>query len=350
MKIVHIFQTIIGLLLIAAFVFPIYYFVNLEQEINHLYEPVTYRDLRHNVRCIGKIESGSSTKIKSTVTGIITDIYVKISDEIKVGTPIAKVEPIPDDNALLSLENEIALLEIQLKGQDKEKIRMENLLQSGIIAEKEFDDFITEYEILTNDIDLKKERYRLIEEGKLQNDGNTIFSTVEGIVSQVYVEKGSSVVGVNQFNAGAELIKVLDMGEMIFRGHINQSDISKIRKGMKGIIYDANNAEMSQGEITIIGVEAETKENGVIEFPIEAKVYKGNYRFSGLNITFDITIVERDSVLSIKESAIVDDSNGSFVYKDDSDSLREVRLGISDGIFVEIIEGVAMGDSVRIIY
>jgi HlyD family secretion protein len=168
----------------------------------------------------------------------------------------------------------------------------------------------------------------------------------------VPVEVGNSVIESNNFNAGTTIVTVADMGEMIFKGKVDESEVGKISEGMELILnigaIDATNFSAALEHISPKGVE----ESGAIQFEIRAAVMLDEKHFirAGYSATADIVLERRDSVMALEESLLIFDNGDIYVEVETEPQVfekRAVKTGISDGINIEIKEGITESDKIK---
>jgi len=197
---------------------------------------------------------------------------------------------------------------------------------------------------------------QLIRDGVSKSSGeasNTLIrSTISGMVLEVPVEIGNSVIEANNFNAGTTIVTIADMGEMIFKGKVDESEVGKISEGMELILnigaIDEVNFTAILEHISPKGVE----ESGAIQFEIRADVKLDSKHFirAGYSATADIVLERRDSVLALEESVLIFDNGSTYVEVEIEPQVfekRSVKTGISDGINIEVREGVTEEEKIK---
>jgi HlyD family secretion protein len=172
------------------------------------------------------------------------------------------------------------------------------------------------------------------------------------MVLDVPLKEGSSVIESNTFNEGTTIATIADMGEMIFEGKVDESEVGKIKPGMNLILtVGAIDADKFDAKLEYIAPKG-VKENGAIQFLIKAKVELKSNLFlrAGYSANADIVLAHRDSVLSIPESVLQFDKEQAFVEIETAPQVferRTIKLGLSDGINIEILEGIRAADKVK---
>jgi len=297
----------------------------------------------------GSVVPRKEIEIKPQVSGIIETIYVIPGRLIKKGDLIAKVTIIPD---MLSLNNaESRLKQARLKLEDAELVynRQKELFQKNVIAKAEFQKNENEYNIVKEEYESAENNLQLIKEGALKKSGkvtNTLIrSTIDGMVLSVPVEEGNSVIESNTFNSGTTIAIVADMGDIIFKGKVDETEVGKIKQGMELLLkigaIENDTFYASLEYIAPKGVE----ENGAIQFEIKADVKLKSNQFirAGYSANADIVLDKRERVVALKESLITFKDDSAFVEIETSPQVFKkvaIKTGLSDGINVEVLQGV----------
>jgi HlyD family secretion protein len=205
-------------------------------------------------------------------------------------------------------------------------------------------------------LDAAEDNLQIIREGAAKKSGQTtntiIESTITGMVLDVPIKEGNSVTESNTFNSGTTIAIVADMGEMIFEGKVDESEVGKIKEGMNLILtIGALETEKFEAELEHIAPKG-VLENGAVQFKIQARVAlkKGNSIRAGYSANADIVLDKRDSVLVVEESLLTFSHDSAFVEVETAPATfekRHIRTGLSDGINIEVLSGVAKEDKIK---
>lgn len=306
----------------------------------------------------GKITPKEEVIIRPNIPGIIEEIYVEAGDTIQTGDLIARIKVIPTVNNLQSAANNVQSAKIDLNAQEKIFNRQKLLFDKGVISANAFDNSKATYQQSKQRWVSATENYQIIKTGTakgFQNLANTMVkATIGGVVLQVPVEKGVQVIASNNFNAGTELATIADVNKMIFEGTIDESEVGKIQEGIPisisvGALTDLK-FDTTLDYIAPKGVE----KNGAVQFDIEASINipKNTVVRAGLSANASIILEKAEDVLSIKESLLQFDKKTKKPYVEvlvgeQEFERKEVVLGVSDGITVEIKEGVTKEDKIK---
>ncbi len=353
-----ILKIVAGLALLFVFVWTLYFLYTKSEP-----DPVVYKTEEPFVTTIikktvatGSVVPRKEIAIKAKVSGIVEKIYVVAGKHIREGDVIARVKIIPD---VVNLNNADSRLNRAKIAHDNAKVdfdRASKLYNQKVIPETEFLTAQLNYRTAGEELESAENNLELIKEGSNKKMGgitNTLVrSTITGMVLDVPVKEGNSVIESNTFNEGTTIASIADMGEMIFEGKVDESEVGKIKTGMDLIlkIGAIENKEFAARleYIAPKGIE----ENGAIQFQIKAAVTLNDSSFirAGYSANADIVLERRDSVLAIKESLMSQSGDSTSVEIETGPQKYEKRLiktGLSDGINVEILEGIKKGDKLK---
>ncbi|CAM1340784.1 efflux RND transporter periplasmic adaptor subunit [Tenacibaculum aestuarii] len=305
----------------------------------------------------GKVVPLEEVEIKPQIAGIIDKIVVEEGAIVKAGDLLASVRVVPNEQSLQSAKGRINSVQIQLNNAKIQYERNKKLFDKGVISSQEFENSQLSYNQAKNDLRNAQNDYQIIKKGSVGSAGaNTnIRATTSGMVVEIPVKKGYQVIQSNNFNEGTTIATIADMEKMIFEGQVDESEVGKLVKG--------SNIEVSLGAIenkkfpAVLNFIAPkgTEENGAVQFKIKADVSLDDNYFvrAGYSANADIVLEKKDSVLSIKESLLRFDKKTEEPYVEvkkgeDEFEKRELKLGVSDGVNIEVLEGVTADDEIKI--
>lgn len=354
-----ILKLLVLIIFLGAFVGTIYYLYQKSQT-----NPIVYRtetpfisNIIDKTVATGSVIPRKEIEIKPQISGIITDLYVEAGDHVKKGDKIARIRIIPNMVSLNQAETRVKNASINLRDVKIQYDRQKQLFDKGVISQRDFQQVEYSFERAVAEVRAADNNLQLIREGTTKDSGkrtNTIVvSTIEGTVLDVPIEEGFSVTETNNFNAGTTIATVADMGDMIFKGKVDESEVGKIKEGMPLILtigaIENTTFDASLKYISPKGV----KENGAIQFEIKADVILNDtvYIRAGYSANADIVLHRADSVLTIRES-LLQFEDGKAYIEIEVDSMkyekRNIQTGLSDGINVEVLEGVTMDEEIKI--
>lgn len=329
-------------------------------------QPVTYdeftpqvKDISKNTVITGRIEPRDEVAIKPQISGIITELYKEAGDMVQSGEVIAKVKVIPDMGQLSSAQSRVRLAEINLRQAEVDYQREKKLFDKKLVSADEYDKV---HQALNQ---AKEEKSAAIDALEVVRDGvsrsnasassTLVRSTISGLILDVPVKVGNSVILSNTFNDGTTIATVADMGNLIFKGNIDETEVGMLATGMTmKITIGALQDLKFDATLEYISPKA-TENNGANQFEIKAAVSvpKGNEIRSGYSANAEIVLKSAKNVLTVPESAIEFSGSDTFVYivkgtgEDKTYEKRKVTTGLSDGINIEIKSGLTKKEKVR---
>lgn len=319
---------------------------------------VTKGDIQKSSVATGKVSPRDEILIKPQISGIISELHKEAGDHVKVGDIIASVQVVPDVSQLNSVESRVKVAQINLKQVEATYERQKQLYDRGIIARQEMEQSEAEYkrakEELANAQDTKDIVIKGISKNTAKYSNTLIRSTIDGMILDVPVKVGNSVIQANTFNDGTTIATVANMADMIFIGDIDETEVGSIHVGMPmkltiGALQDKEfNATLEY--IAPKGIET----NGAILFEIkgDAQIPDSVMIRAGYSANAEIILQSAKNQLIVPESAVVFSNDSAFVYTV-VDSVKNifdkhyVKTGLSDGINVEILSGVKENDKIR---
>jgi HlyD family secretion protein len=305
----------------------------------------------------GSIVPRKEIEIKPRVSGIIQEIYIIPGQDIRKGDLIAKVTIIPDMVQLNEAESRLKRAKISLADAEQEYERQKKVHDQGVISDADFQKIEVTYKSAKSEFETAENNLELIKDGVTKRSGsatNTLIrSTIDGMVLEVPVEEGNSVIEANTYNPGTTIATVADMGEMIFKGRIDETEVGKLKPGMKLILTIGAIEEQKFDAILEYIAPKGVSDNGAIQFEIKAQVeLKKNFFIrSGYSANADIVLDRRDSVLAVEESLVQFKNDSAYVeVRIDSQRFerKAIKTGLSDGINIEVLSGIKKTDKVKV--
>ncbi|MDY0102124.1 MAG: efflux RND transporter periplasmic adaptor subunit [Lentimicrobium sp.] len=354
-----VLKIILGIAILVVFAGTIVYLYQKSQAKPVVFETSTasVTDIVKKTVATGKVVPRKEIEIKPQISGIISELYVEPGEKVKIGDMIAKVRIIPNMISLNEAESRLDRAKISLDDASKNYDRQKILFEGKVIAVAELQNYEVALKTARQDVSAAENNLQLIREGITKNAGsasNTIIrSTIAGMVLTVPVEVGNSVIESNTFNDGTTIATVADMGEMIFKGKVDESEVGKLHEGMGLILtvgaIDAENFSAELEHISPKGIE----ENGAIQFEIRAAVSLKDNLFirAGYSANADIVLERRDSVLAVQESLVKYEGDSAFVEVEtapQSFEKRFIKTGLSDGVNVEVLDGITKKDKLKL--
>jgi HlyD family secretion protein len=354
----RIIPAVIALFILGAFGWTLVFLYRKSKE-----EPVTYKTASAEVRDIvrktvaaGAIVPRREVSIKPRVSGILQTLAVEPGQFVKAGDLIAEIKIVPNVVNLNTAESRLEAAEINLKNREREHRRLKTLHEQQLASETDRNRSELDYRLAEQEVSAASNNLQLIKEGAIRGSGkvsNRVTSTVEGMVIDVPVKEGGSVIETNNFNEGTTIASVADMQDMIFQGFVDESEVGKLSEKMPvSITIGALPGQKFEGVLEYIAPKGANRE-GTIEFEVRAalKIPPGSFVRANYSANADIILERRDDVLAINERVLQFEAGKPYVEVQTALSgyeKRPVRLGLSDGIQVEVIEGLSPSDKVKI--
>ena len=352
-----IIAAIIALIFIGTFVF----LWQKSQPKEVVYNEFTPKmeDIQKTTIITGKIEPRNEVNVKPQISGIISELYKEPGDYVNTGDVIAKVKVIPDMNQLSSAEMRVRLAEINLKQSETDFQRVENLYNQKLVSADEHDKSKLALNQAKHELSAAQDALQVVRDGVSKSNAKAsstlIRSTISGVILDIPVKVGNSVILSNTFNDGTTIASVANMNDLIFRGNIDETEVGQLVSGMNmkitiGALQDLK-FDASLEYISPKAVES----NGANQFEIKAavKLSEGGKIRSGYSANAEIVLARADKVLTIPESAMEFSGDSTFVYlvkgdgKEKTYERTQVTTGLSDGVNIEIKKGLTAKDKVR---
>lgn len=333
-------------------------------------------DLKKTTVVTGKIEPRNEVNVKPQISGIIAEIMKEAGDHVQAGEVIARVKVIPDMQQLSSAQARVRLAQVNA-GQAKTDLDREQVLfDKGLVSADEYDKIRQVYRQAREEVTAATDQLQVVRDGVSRSNASAsstlIRSTITGLILDVPVKVGNSVILSNTFNDGTTIATVANMNDLIFRGNIDETEVGSLVAGMPmQITIGAMQNLQFDATLEYISPKA-VESNGANQFELKAAVLQrqiangqkapqplGEGRTgvsqirSGYSANANIVLAEVKQALTIPESAIEFSEGKTFVYviKGDGDKKeyerRSVKTGLSDGIRIEIVSGITKKDRVR---
>jgi len=306
----------------------------------------------------GKVIPQDEIEIKPQISGIIDKIFMEEGDPVKAGDLIAVIKVVPNEQALNSASGRVRNAEASLNNTKIEYDRNKQLFDKGVISSQDFNSLKLQYDQAVLELENSRADYQIIRRGSAGGSvsANTnIRATVDGTILEIPVEVGDQVIQSNNFNDGTTIATIADLNQMIFEGKVDEGEVGKLKLGMPleinlGAIQDQK-FEAKLKFIAPKGVE----EAGAVQFKIEGDVKVNDSIFirAGYSANASLVLEKKDSILVIPEALLQFDKETDKPYVelsvgDQKFERKDIEIGISDGVNVEIVSGLTKEDNVKI--
>ncbi len=309
-------------------------------------------DLQKTTVVTGKVEPRDEVEIKPQISGIISEVYKEAGQAVKEGEVIAKVKVIPDLGTLNSAESRVRLAEVNGAQAETDYARSKKLYDQQLISADEYDQTRLALEQAREEIQAARDNLQIVKEGITQASvdisSTLIRSTITGLILDIPIKVGNSVIMANTMNDGTTIATVADMNDLIFRGNIDETEVGRVHEGMPvKLTIGALQNYSFEATLEYISPKA-TEDNGANQFEVKAAVtVPDSVRIrSGYSANAEIVLERANGILAVPESTIEFSGDSTFVYVL-TDSVprqqferRQVEVGMSDGIQIVVRSGI----------
>ncbi len=351
------FKYLIIILVSLLFLGTFYYLFKRSRPKPELYQEITpaVTDIVKSTIVTGKIQPRDEVNIKPQISGIIAELYKEAGQTVKQNEIIAKVKVIPDMSSLSSAQSRVRLAELNLKQAKTDYDREKPLHEKGLVSAEEYDRVLQAYNQAKEELASAKESLEIIRDGVSSSNksgsSTLVRSTISGLILDIPVKVGNSVINSNTFNDGTTIATVADMDDLIFDGNIDETEVGRLSVGMPVKITVGALPDVSLDAVLEYISPKATENNGTNQFEIKAsvKVPDGVTIRSGYSANAQIVLQQALQVLSIPESTLSFEGDSTFVYVSEAGSYvkRSVTTGVSDGINIQITGGLEGGETLR---
>jgi len=309
---------------------------------------------------VGQIVPDQEIQVKSQISGIVAKTFVEVGDRVEVGQPLFAITPDPTPLELAEAERAVEMAQVNYDKVEQDLERTRTLFSGGILPRDQFDSRQKEFDQARISLEQAKDKRALLKEGKLERRGNVagvdsvIRASAAGTVLERKVNPGDPVVPLTTFQEGTVLMTVADMRTLEFKGTVDEIDVGKLVEGMPvRIQVGALPGKAVDGKLTRIAPKAREKEGATV-FDVEVAIDAANAEIvlrAGYSANADVIIQEKKDVLLVPERLVTLDGGKAYVElppaKPDAEpEKQEIQVGLSDGLNMEVVAGLAAGDKV----
>ena len=350
----YILTAILAIVFIGTFVFL--YKKSRPEEVRYQELEATVGDIQRTTVVTGKIIPRNEVNIKPQINGIIAEIYKKAGEQVQENEVIAKLKVIPDMNSLSSAQSRVRLAEINLKQAQTNFDREKNLYDRQLVSADEFEQVQQALNQAKEERSAAQDALEVIRDGVSRSNATSsstlVRSTITGLILDVPVKVGNSVIQANTMNDGTTVATVANMNDLIFDGNIDETEVGSLSEGVPVVITIGALQNYSfDATLEYISPKA-VENNGANQFEIKAAVTVDSDQMirSGYSANAEIVLERVTGVLTLPESALEFDGDDTYVQvlaADGSTTRTKVETGLSDGVNIEIKSGVTEGTKVR---
>ncbi|MCC8153952.1 MAG: efflux RND transporter periplasmic adaptor subunit [Tannerellaceae bacterium] len=352
-----IILSLIGLAVAGTF----YFLWKKSQPVKTEYEVVTpvIGNVETKTVATGKVEPRDEVLIKPQMSGIISELFKEAGQMVQEGEIIARIKVIPEMTQLNSAESRVRVAGINLEQITATYVRDEQLYNEGVIAREDFETSSATYKKAKEELENAVDNLYIIRDGTTKSSTATsttqVRSTITGMILDVPIKVGNSVIQSNTFNDGTTIASVADMNNMLFVGKVDETEVGRINEGMPlKLTVGALDGEKFDAVLEYVSPKG-VEENGAVMFEIKAAVKIPSEAFirAGYSANGEIVLKEARDVLTIPESCVEFSNDSAFVYLLTTElpeqvfEKHSVQVGLSDGIQIEVTEGLSEEDRIR---
>lgn len=375
---------------------------------NYTTEQPAVMDIVQKTVATGAIRPRKEVQVKPQVSGVVDEIYVEEGQLVQKGQKLARIKLVPSEVNINTATSNVELARLRLRDAKRELQRQRNLNQKrldveearasyenakqeearqrglyeeGVISEQTYNQFKLDLQLaeaayenaqvvaanslqqFETDVSIREQELeaainnlQLLREGASSNSrqvANIVTSTLDGMVLELPVEEGTSVIERNNFNEGTSIAVIADMNALIFEGEVDESDVGKLKEGMP-LLLTVGAIQNQEFPATLEFISPKgTDEEGTVKFEVRAAVKPTDDTFlrAGYSANADIILNRREQVVAIKERDVIFEGDTTYVEVQNGDRVfekQQVQLGLSDGIQVEVLSGLDTNSRVKV--
>lgn len=353
-----VLTVVLAIALVALFGGTLWYLWRKAQKPVVVYKTETAQvaDVVKKTVATGSVIPRKEVAVKPQVSGIIESIRVEAGQNVKRGDLLASIRVVPNTAALAAAESRVNQAKFKSEDAAREFERQRKLREEGVVSDRDFLQATLARDSCDEEFAASKDSLEVVLRGvaaRSGNAGNTkVVATIDGTVLDVPIKEGGSVIETNTFNDGTTIATLADMSELIFEGKVDESEVGKLKPGM-AIVLTIGALEPAKFNAVLERIAPKgVDENGAIQFKIRAaltqtgdSVIRANYSANA-----DIVLDRRDKALTVKESLLQFEGDNVFVEVETAPQQfekRKIKTGLSDGVIIEIVEGLTKDDKIK---
>lgn len=347
------FMWISGVVVVLAAVIFVIVKSSNGKEVDYKLVDVTRDNIIEKALATGQLEPLQEIQVKSKLSGIVRTLHVEVGDDVKAGDRLITIAPNPTPLEFAEAKRNLELAQVDLDNAESIFNRKKGLHENKLISQEQFDIARAEFSESKLRHQMAVEKFDLLQKG-VTVDGkneNTIVSPIAGTVLEKLVNEGDPVVPLTSYQAGTPLLGLAPMEKLIFKGTVDEIDVGKLTEGMTcDIKVGALPGEVLKGTLSKISPKAKKQDNTTL-FDLEIQITDTGAKTlrAGYSANADIIISKKDSILVIPERLVEFRGDSAFVEIADSAGIidsRQIQVGLSDGLNIEVVDGLALGDKV----
>ena len=354
------FKNIGIIVLILGLLFAIAYFVRTNSKSAIQYDTTTAftSSIQKTSVVTGTVIPEDEVEIKPQLNGIISEIMVEEGDMVNNGDLIAIIKVVPDERSVYGAQSQVNAAELNVKNAERQMQRAEELFSKQIISQQEYEDAELRFNTAKENLQAAQNDLEIIRKGSVSGSStaNTnIRATITGTILEIPIKLGDQVIAANSFNSGSTVAIIADLNMMIFEGQVDEAEVGRLEVGQDlSVSMAAIPDKEFLAKLKFVAPKG-TEAGGAVQFKIEADLTLDESTFirAGYSANGTLVVDNRQDIMVIAEALLQFDRKTSVPYVEVETSnqnfeRREITIGLSDGIKVEILDGLEMTDKIKI--
>ncbi|MBD0778277.1 efflux RND transporter periplasmic adaptor subunit [Maribacter sp. ANRC-HE7] len=353
--------SLIGLLVLGA-LWAAAFFIKSNSKSAVTYETMKpfIANIEKKTVATGKVVPEDEIEIKPQISGIIEKIFLEEGAEVKSGDLIARIKVVPNEQSLNQARGRVRNAELALNNVTIEYNRNKALFEKGVISNQDFNNIQLQFDQAKQELSNAQSDYQIIKRGSAGGSASAntnIRATVDGTILEIPVEEGFQVIQSNNFNDGTTIATIADLTKMIFEGKVDEGEVGKLKLGTPlKISLGAIEGKELDAKLRFIAPKG-VEETGAVQFKIEGDVEVDDDVFirAGYSANASMVLEKKDSIMVIPEALLQFDNKTDKPYvevavgnvEDQKFERKDIEIGISDGVNVEIVSGLTKDDEVK---
>lgn len=322
-------------------------------DVDYKLVEVTRDNIVEKALATGQIEPLQEIQVKSKISGIVKTLHVDVGDVVSAGDRLITIAPNPTPLEFSEAKRNLELAQVDFDNANSIFNRKKELFNGKLISQEQFDIAQAEFSESKLKLQMANEKFDLLQKG-VTVDGkneNTIISPINGTILEKLVNEGDPVVPLTSYQAGTPLLSLAPMEKLVFKGTVDEIDVGKLKEGMPcDIKIGALPGDALKGKLSRISPKAKKQDNTTL-FDLEIQITDTGEKTlrAGYSANADIIISKKDSILVIPERLVDFRGDSAFVETSDSSGIvesKQIQVGLSDGLNIEVVDGLALGDEV----
>lgn len=347
---------VIGLAIIGVIATAI---VKSQGKTKELYEEVTPTandSIVKSTVLTGSIEPRDEILVKPNMNGIISELNHLPGDFVQEGELIAKIQMVPDVAMVQSAASRVDAARVDLKRTEEVYKRDKSLYDQQILAKEAYETSLANYRRAKIEYSSAVEQLDITRTGSSastsKRNNTLVFATVTGTILEQPVKVGSRVTMANNFSEGTTVVSIADLTDLLFIGNVNESDVNNVTVGSPVTIHVGALKDKTYHAVVEYVSPKGKDTSGTILFEVKAAISGDDLSAlkAGFSSNAEVEMAHKTGVLTIPEATVTYEGDKSFVFvkggKGEYEK-KEVTLGLSDGIKVEVLSGLTGDETLR---